>query len=138
MPDAFRWRSRVRFSDTDASGRIHYSAMFRFMEEAEDEFLRSLGKEYSSVDPALRISFPRVHVEAQFMAALHYDDPVDLEVSVERVGETAFTLYFDASLDGKPVACGRITAVCVSTATERSVALPTALAEALRSAKDRG
>lgn len=112
--------------------------MFRFMEEAEDEFLRSLGKEYSGVDLALRISFPRVHVEAQFMAALHYDDPVDLEVSVERVGETAFTLYFDAFLDGKPVARGRITAVCVSTATEQSVALPTALAEALRSAKDRG
>lgn len=134
MPVAFKWRLRVRFSDTDASGRIHYSAMFRFMEAAEDEFLRSLGLSYAAMEKSRGVLFPRVHVEAQFVAPLHYDDVVDSEVTVERVGETAFTLYFDASKDGVPVARGRVTAVCVSMETERPVLLPAELSEALRRA----
>lgn len=134
MPVAFKWRLRVRFSDTDSSRRIHYSAMFRFMEAAEDEFLRSLGLPYAAVEKAKGVSFPRVHVEAQFVAPLRYDEVVDMEVTVERVGETAFTLYFDASKDGKPVARGRVTVVCISVETERPVLLPGELAEALRRA----
>lgn len=134
MPVAFKWRLRVRFSDTDSSGRIHYSAMFRFMEAAEDEFLRSLGLPYAAVEKAKKVSFPRVHVEAQFVAPLRYDDVVDTEVTVERVGETAFTLYFDASKDGVAVARGRVTVVCVSVETDRPVLLPAELAEALRRA----
>jgi len=132
MPVAFKWCLRVRFSDTDASGRIHYSAMFRFMEAAEEEFLRSAGLPYAAIEKARGVIFPRVHVEAQFMAPLHYDDVVDMEVTVERVGEKAFTLYFDASKDGAPVACGRMTAVSISVETERAVLLPAELADALR------
>lgn len=132
MPEPFLWRSRVRFSDTDASGRIHYSAMFRFMEAAEEEFLRSLGVPYSGIAASLGLSFPRVHVEAQFVAGLRYDDVVDVEVSVERVGETSFTLYFDASMEGAPAARGRMTVVCMSVASERAASLPLELAAALR------
>ena len=133
MPDPFIWRSRIRFSDTDASGRIHYSAMFRRMEAAEDEFMRSIGFAYADIDPEAKISFPRVHVEAQFIAALHYDDQIETEVSVERVGETSYTLYFMSICRGVAVARGRITSVCMSLETERSVPLPDAMAEALRS-----
>lgn len=131
MPEPFLWRSRVRFSDTDASGRIHYSAMFRFMEAAEDEFLRSAGAAYSGIEGSLGVSFPREHVEAQFVAALRYDDVVDVEVSVERVEETSFTLYFDASKEGAAVARGRMTVACISVGTERPAALPGELVAAL-------
>lgn len=132
MGEPFCWRSRIRFSDTDASGRIHYSAMFRHMEAAEDEFLREIGFPYRELEPAEAISFPRVHVEAQFVAPLRYDDEVETQVSVERVGESSFTLYFMSVANGVPVARGRITAVCMSTETQRSTPLPEAFAEALQ------
>ena len=35
------WPSRIRFVDTAASGRIHYTAIFRHFETAEFEFMRS-------------------------------------------------------------------------------------------------
>lgn len=132
MGEPFCWRSRIRFSDTDASGRIHYSAMFRHMEAAEDEFLRAIGQPYASIETAAGISFPRVHVEAQFVAPLRYDDEVETQVTVERVGESSFTLYFMSVANGTAVARGRITAVCMSTETQRSTPLPEALAEALQ------
>ena len=59
MPPPFVFQTRIRFIDTDASGRIHYTAMFRYFESAEIEFLRTLGINY---DPKRPINFPRVHV----------------------------------------------------------------------------
>jgi acyl-CoA thioester hydrolase len=132
MGEPFSWRSRIRFSDTDASGRIHYSAMFRHMEAAEDEFLRAIGFPYADVEPAGQLSFPRVHVEAQFIAPLRYDDVVETQVTVERVGESSFTLYFMSVANETAVARGRVTAVCMSVVTQRSTPLPDELAEALR------
>lgn len=132
MGEPFCWRSRIRFSDTDASGRIHYSAMFRHMEAAEDEFLRAIGQPYADIENAAGISFPRVHVEAQFVAPLRYDDEVETQVTVERIGESSFTLYFMSVANGTAVARGRITAVCMSVETQRSTPLPEALAEALQ------
>lgn len=132
MGEPFCWRSRIRFSDTDASGRIHYSAMFRHMEAAEDEFMRTIGFPYAEIEPAGDLSFPRVHVEAQFVAPLRYDDEVETQVTVERVGESSFTLYFMSTANGRAVARGRITAVCISISTQRSTPMPEGLAEALR------
>ena len=40
----FTHRVRVAFPDTDASGRIHFTAMLRYFESAEIEFLRSFGQ----------------------------------------------------------------------------------------------
>jgi YbgC/YbaW family acyl-CoA thioester hydrolase len=136
MPDPFSWNSRIRFVDTDASGRIHYSALFRHLEIAEDEFLRSLGFPYFD-QRAGSLAFPRVHVEAQFTAGLVYDDQIRIEVTVERVGDTSYTLYFMVyRQDGEAaVARGRITAVCMDKRTQKASSLPEDLREALLAAR---
>jgi YbgC/YbaW family acyl-CoA thioester hydrolase len=90
---AFTWHSRIRVVDTDVSTRIHYSALFRHLEAAETEFLRSLGLEYSRWF-AMGLSLPRVHVEADYLAPLSFDDEIDTEVRVERIGESSLTLGF--------------------------------------------
>jgi acyl-CoA thioesterase FadM len=53
----FIWPSRVRFADTDASQRIHFTAMLRHFEAAEIEFLRSLGLLHNDRE-RLRGQFP--------------------------------------------------------------------------------
>jgi acyl-CoA thioester hydrolase len=128
----FVWRSRIRFADTDASGRIHYTALFRHMEAAEDEFLRSLGFAYSEMETG-ELSFPRVHVEADYLAALGYDDPVYVTVAVTKLGRSSFTLEFNVYLEetSEVAASGLITVVCVSRKTKRAHALPPDLREAL-------
>ena len=51
--------------DTDASGRIHFTAMLRHFEAAEIEFMRSLSLERTYLDQEMRgMQFPRVRVEA--------------------------------------------------------------------------
>ena len=64
---------RVNWIDTDASGRIHYTAALRYFEVAEHGLMREL---FGAAGNALTRSFglPRVHVEADFAALLTYPD----------------------------------------------------------------
>lgn len=120
---AFVFSSRVRFVDTDASGRIHYTAMLKHFEYAEQEFFRSLGFRYTEPH-SLGYGFPRVHVECDYTAFVAYDDLLAITVIVERVGRTSFTLAFDVAVEGRPVARGKIVIVCVDLATRRSRPFP--------------
>src|SRR5438552_9406436 len=124
----FVWESRIRFVDTDASGRIHYSALFRHFEAAEFEFLRSIGCSYTTLEEG----YPRVHVECDYLSALRCDDLISTAVTVDRVGGTSFTLAFGVSVDGRAAAKGKITVVCVDLKSQRPQPIPERLAKALR------
>jgi YbgC/YbaW family acyl-CoA thioester hydrolase len=131
LPKPYRWQGRIRFVDTDASQRIHYTAMFRHFEAAEQEFLRDLGVPYS--DPGFRdVSFPRVHVECDFLAEIRYDDAIDVDLAVDRVGTSSFTISYAVGVGNRPSAKGKITVVCMDKATHRSCPIPDRLSEALR------
>ena len=126
----FTHRVRVAFPDTDASGRIHFTAMLRYFESAEIEFLRALGYCYRD---APDIGFPRVRVECEYRSAVGFDDELNIEVAVKRVGTTSYTLEFAALKDGVVAANGSIVVVCVGR-PGRAQALPEALRKALTEA----
>lgn len=128
----FVWKSRIRFVDTDASRRIHYTALFRHFEAAEDEFFRTLGHPYDMEHS--EAVYPRAHVEADYVAALVYDDEVDIGVRVERIGRSSYTLAFSLLKAGAEAARGKITAVCMDPRTQRSREIPADFAALLRRA----
>lgn len=127
----FTWESRIRFVDTDASGRIHYTALLRHFEAAEFEFLRTIGCNYSSFSRE-EGGFPRIHVECDYLSALRCDDLISTAVTVERIGNTSYTLGFAVSVEGRAAAKGKIAIVCIDLQTQRPKALPERLASALR------
>lgn len=133
VPVPFIWASRIRFVDTDASGRIHYTAMFRHFETAEFEFMRSIGHPYGPLDPSQELRYPRVRVECDYLGALRCDDDIEIEVRVDRVGSASYTLGFTATSAGQKKAAGKITVVCMASSTGRARPLPDDLAETLRS-----
>jgi acyl-CoA thioester hydrolase len=130
--EPFEWQSRIRFVDTDASGRIHYSAIFRHFEAAEFEFMRSIGHVYNIAEQAPLV-YPRVHAECDYFSALRSEDPIVTQVTVERVGKSSFTLAFSVLLAGRKAGAGKITVVCTDSETGRAHPLPAALSEKLRS-----
>ena len=125
----FTWEVRIRFVDTDASGRIHYTAMFRYFEAAEFEFLRAGGAPYNDFPD---YGFPRVHVECDYKAATRSDDLLAIIVEVAHLGNSSFTLGFRAlSTDSRDVAQGKITVVCLSKDSGKPVPIPDAMRRAL-------
>jgi acyl-CoA thioester hydrolase len=126
----FIWQSRVRFGDTDASGRIFYVSLLNHFDAAEAEFLRSLGCSYRQIQ-AGNTAFPRVRVECDYLSALKYDDLMDIAVTVDRVGHASFTLAFDVSVDGRQAARGKVTVVSMDRETQKATSLPEQLHSAL-------
>jgi YbgC/YbaW family acyl-CoA thioester hydrolase len=126
----YRFESRVRFGDTDASGRIFYVSLLRHFEAAESEFLRHLGCSYNNFQTP-KVDFPRVRVECDYISPLGYDDLLNIEVTVERIGRSSFTLGFTVMVEGRLAARAKLTIVAMDPRTHKSTPLPDALRAAL-------
>jgi acyl-CoA thioester hydrolase len=119
--EPFRFETRIRFIDTDASGRIHYTAMFRYFESAEIEFLRTLGISY---DANRDYNFPRVHVECDFMRIVGHDDLITIEVSLTKLGRSSIRFEFRTLMADELAAKGAVVIVCMDRTTHRSISIP--------------
>jgi acyl-CoA thioester hydrolase len=119
--EPFRFQTRIRFVDTDASGRIHYTAMFRYFESAEIELLRTLGVSY---DPSRSYNLPRVHVECDFLRTIGHDDLIEIEVFLTKLGRSSIRFEFRTLKAGELAAKGAVVAVCADRETRRSIAIP--------------
>jgi len=113
QPVAFRTVRRVEFRDTDAAGIVHFSAFFPMMESAEHEFLRSLGMSVMpSGDDPERLTWPRVAAACDYQGPARFEDLLQIDLTVDRVGRSSVTYRFQITTDGRSVATGRMTAVC--------------------------
>lgn len=133
-PLCFRTLRRVEFVETDAAGIVHFSAFFLYMEQAEHELLRQLGLGVSSRDEQGEISWPRVSASCEFRRPARFEDRIEIEVTVERVGETSVTYRHRLSRDGELLADGRMTAVCCRVRPgmpPQPIPIPAKFAEAL-------
>ena len=133
-PEPFRFQTRIRFIDTDASGRIHYTAMFRYFESAETEFMRTLGLVYLERD----FTLPRVHVECDFKIALRHDDIIDIEVCLAKLGRSSIRMEFRTFRAGDLATTGAIIVACVDKTTHRAMPIPDWLRRKLESAMSTG
>ena len=106
-------RLRVEWVDTDASGRIHYTAGFRYFEAAEHALARKLLGGKLPQDLSIG-GFPRVRVEANLRAGLVAGDVIECTAGVEEVGRSSVTYGFEVKrADGQPCLDGRIVAVAI-------------------------
>ncbi|MBV9085734.1 MAG: acyl-CoA thioesterase [Acidobacteriaceae bacterium] len=129
--EPFRFETRIRFIDTDASGRIHYTAMFRYFESAEIEFLRKLGVTYAAHGG---YSFPRVHVECDFKVPIRHDDIIDIEVYLRNIGRSSARFEFRTLKSGELAAHGTVVVACVDSKTGRAIPIPEETRARLRTA----
>ena len=102
---------RVRWADTDASGRIHYTAAFRYFEAAEWELFRRAGIALGGHEKAF--GFPRVSVSATFHVALYADDEIAVHIRPERVGTTSVTFALEVFREEMLCISGKVTAVFI-------------------------
>ena len=99
-------QTRVQWVDTDAGGRIHFTAAFRWAEAAETALYRMLGVEELE-------AYPRRAVEAEYLAVLRYGDELEVELAPTRLGDTSITYDWEIRRDGQTCVRGRHTVVHV-------------------------
>ena len=90
MP-AFTYKRRIAFHETDAAGVVYFANFFRLAEEAETHALASLGNIVTR-DGYL---YPRVHVEADYLAPLRFFDEVSVHACIIRTGSSSMRWKFE-------------------------------------------
>ena len=116
-------QARVAWVDTDAGGRIHFTAAFKWAEMAETSLMRRLGVLGSGEWG----DYPRRKVEAEYLKVLRFEDEIEIRLRVENVGRTSVTYSWTITKDGEPHIKGRHTVVHVD-----SEGRPEPLADGLR------
>jgi YbgC/YbaW family acyl-CoA thioester hydrolase len=130
MSTPFVARRRVEFCETDMAGIVHFSNFFRYMEFAEQAFLRSRGMTVAWIDGGQRIGFPRRAASCEYLKPVQFEDVLEIAVTVAEIGNKSITYGFAFSCGGVPVAEGKVTAVCcreVSGGSMESIVIPDAI-----------
>ena len=112
MSAPFRTTRRVEFHDTDMAGMVHFANFFRYMESAEVEYWHSRGLSVIIRQQEERLSFPRVSASCDFLKPALFEDLLDIEVRVARLGSKSVTFAFEIFKAADVIARGQITAVC--------------------------
>lgn len=112
MAELYRTTRRVEFAETDAAGMIHFSAYFLYMEQAEHELFRHLGTSVLTEDESGIISWPRVSASCDYSRPVTFEDELQIDVGIARLGEKSITYQFYFMKNDQQVALGQITSVC--------------------------
>lgn len=119
---------RVEFAETDMAGIVHFANFYKWMEETEHEYFRSLGLSIMERrDDGTYIGWPRVSASCSFEKPAFYEDILQVRLDIERIGVKSLTLVVEFWKGDQRIASGRMkTACCICRpdATLESIAIP--------------
>jgi YbgC/YbaW family acyl-CoA thioester hydrolase len=93
---AFILEQRVAWSDVDLAGIVYFPRYFTYFENAELEWIRSRGLSYQGILEETGVWLPRVACHSNFRAPARLAELLSIELRLDRLGKTSFTLGFDA------------------------------------------
>lgn len=92
MDDRQRYRAEliVRFGHIDEAGIVYYPRLVNYFHVAMEEFFGAvLGTDYPSFLSEHRLGLPAARLEVSFLRPLRYGDHIQVEVDIEKVGESS-------------------------------------------------
>lgn len=121
---------RVYWNETDTARIAHFSSIFKFCEETEEEFFASV------LDARWRpgnVMFPRVHASCDFTSPLRVHDRYRVEIRDIIIGRKSITYKFRiVNLDlNAPAAECTIVTVAINPETFQPVPVPEKLVQKL-------
>jgi YbgC/YbaW family acyl-CoA thioester hydrolase len=133
MATEFRYPRRVQFAETDLAGIVHFSTMFRYVEEAEHALWREAG--LSIVERGSGLGWPRLSAALEFRNPLRFEE--EFEVWVRIAALKTRTIDYEVTLvRGRTViAVGTMTSICVRKqpdGTMRAAEIPAEVAQKLQ------
>ncbi len=121
------------------AGIVNFSRFYVFMEQAEHEFLRSLGLSVHMEVGEDRVSWPRLRASCEFLAPVRFEEMLDIRLFVRRKGEKSITYGCEFSKGDELVARGDLSAACcVCNPGEqmKAIEIPGVIAEKIEESPD--
>jgi acyl-CoA thioester hydrolase len=120
----------VRYGECDPQGVVFNANYVAYFDVILTELWReAIGPYQDLVDSGVDMVVAEVGV--RFLGPARFDDELDFEASLARLGETAMSTRIDASVEGRPVVEGTIRHVFIDPATKAKRPVPDHVRDAL-------
>jgi len=129
----YTYQHKIKLHETDAAGLLFFSHQLTIMHDAYEALLETLGFGFPSLIKERDYFLPIVHAEADYKKPLFVGDVIEVQVTVEAIGETSFTFAYTI-LDAKQemVGAGRTVHVTMDKAKQQKIPLPSAIRSKLQ------
>ena len=126
----FRHKLRVRYSECDPQGVVFNANYVAYLDVVLTELWReALGSYQEMVDAGVDMVVAEVNV--RFLGPAAFDDELQFEARLTRLGETAMSTRIDATANGKPVIEAHMRHVFIDPATKAKRPMPPDVRDAL-------
>src|SRR3954466_9602450 len=114
---------RVRYHECDAQGIVFNAHHFAFFDITLTELWREA---FGSYDAMVEAGTDVVVVDAQatFHASPRFDDMLDIEMRIEKLGNTSMVSRFEEKRDGELLVTGRMVHVFIEPEVNRKQRIP--------------
>ena len=102
----------VSFSDTDMGGIVHFPNYLKYVEDAEYQFLHSIGLSAILEDERGKYGFPRIRIACDYHHPAQYGDVLAIDLACFIIKERNLAYRFQISKESTLVATGCIEAAC--------------------------
>jgi acyl-CoA thioester hydrolase len=126
----FRHRLRIRYGECDPQGVVFNANYLAFFDVIITEFWREAVGNYNAMIEAgadLMVAESRI----RFLGPASFDEELDFELRVARMGNTALGTVIDARVGERPVVAGELRHVFIDPATKRKRSMPDDIRAAL-------
>ncbi len=132
MPEPFRHRLRVRWSECDLQGVVFYPNYLSYFDHALTELWREAVGPYSQIND-LGIDLVVAEAQIRYRASARFDDEIEIVVSITRLGDSSMTMEISVErcADDMLLAEGRLRHVFVDPGDFKKREMPAEVREGL-------
>jgi acyl-CoA thioester hydrolase len=126
----FRHQLRVRYHECDAQGIVFNAHHFAYFDITLTELWRAA---FGSYDAMVESGTDVVVADAQatFHASPRFDDLLDIEMTIEKLGNTSMVSRFEEKRDGDLLVTGRMVHVFITPGANSKQEIPSHVRERL-------
>ena len=130
MSRVFRHRLRVRYGECDPQGVVFNANYLAYFDVILTEFWREAFGDYNAM-VAGGADMVVAESRIRYLGSAVFDDELDFELRVARLGNTALGTLIDASVGERPVVAGEMRHVFIDPATKLKRPMPDEIRDAL-------
>jgi acyl-CoA thioester hydrolase len=127
---AFRHTLRVRFQECDPQGVVYFARYPEYYDIAITELWReAFGSYQAMVDAGTDMVVAEQRV--RYLAPGRFDELVDVDITIDRLGDTSMLSSYTVSRAGEPLVEGDLRHVFIEVATKAKRRIPDEIRETL-------
>lgn len=128
---AFTHRLRVRYGECDAQGIVFNAHYLAYVDVGLTELQRDAFGSYGQMIEDHGVDLVVAEAQVRYRTPARFDDLLDVELRVPRLGTTSMTLAFALSRAGEEVASGELRYVFVDARSWEKTPIPGAVRDLL-------